>query len=148
MCYDAKFSVQTQTSKNLIQGNSEAMNLIVKSFPLAALLSLAMATTASAIQPDSATTSTKLIESQKLIAQTSPRNRQNETRSRRFVNQMMMLYMQMVDSAEEALQSPDPEIKRMAQQTIKDSNAQITKLMDMRRKLYRYLDDGIGDDSV
>lgn len=125
------------------------MNLIVKSFSLAAILSLAMATTASAIQPASATTSIKLAESQRLLAQRPTRNRiETETRSRRFVNQMMMLHMQMVDSAETALQSPDPEVKRMAQQTIKDSNAQINKLMEMRRKLYRYLDEGIGDDSV
>lgn len=125
------------------------MNLIVKSFPLATILSLAMATTAGAIQPATATTTIKLTESQRLIAQTpAPPTRQNQTRSRRFVNTMMMLHMQMIESAEEALQSPDPETKRMAMQTIKDSNAQITKLMDMRRKLYRYLDDGIGDDSV
>ena len=126
------------------------MNLLVKSFPLAAILSLAMATTASAIQPDSAATSTKLTESQGLIAQTPPRNliQQTETRSRRFINQMMMLHMQMVESAEEALQSPNPEIKRMAQQTIKTSNAEINKLMEMRGKLYRYLDEGIGDDAT
>lgn len=108
-----------------------------------------MATTAGAIQPATATTTIKLTESQRLIAQTpAPPTRQNQTRSRRFVNTMMMLHMQMIESAEEALQSPDPETKRMAMQTIKDSNAQINKLMDMRRKLYRYLDDGIGDDSV
>lgn len=127
------------------------MNLLVKSFPLAAILSLAMATTASAIQPDSAATSTKLTESQQgLIAQTPPRNliQQVETRSRRFINQMMMLHMQMVESAEEALQSRDPEVKRMAQQTLKTSNAEINKLMEMRGKLYRYLDEGIGDDAT
>ena len=54
----------------------------------------------------------------------------------------------MVESAEEALQSPNPEIKRMAQQTIKTSNAEIDKLMEMRGRLYRYLDEGIGDDAT
>ncbi len=109
-----------------------------------------MATTASAIQPGSNTaTNTKLTESQSLTAQKEPRSRlQNETRSRRFVDKMISLHMQMVEAAEEALQSKDPEIKRMAQQTIKDSNASISRMMQMRAELYRYLDEGIGDDAT
>lgn len=109
------------------------MNLFVKSFPLAAILSLAMATTASAIQPDSVT-SIKLTD-RSLIAQTPPPGnlvQQVEARARRFINQMMMIHIQMIESAEEALQSQNPEIRRMAQQTIKTSNAEIDKLMDMR----------------
>lgn len=124
------------------------MNLLVKSFPLAAILSLAMATTASAIQPDSAATSGKLTESHGLIAQTKPPTRLNQTRSRRFIDKMISLRMQMVEAAEEALQSQDPEIKRMARETIRTSNAEINKMMEMRSKLYRYLDEGIGDDAT
>jgi uncharacterized protein (DUF305 family) len=123
------------------------MNSLVKSFPFAAILSLAMATTASAIQPDRAATSVKLTESQDLIAQTKPPSRLNQTRTRRFIDEMITLHMQMVEAAEEALQSQDPEIKSMAQETIKTSNAAINRMMEMRRKLYRYLDEGIGDDA-
>lgn len=126
------------------------MNSFVKCFPIAAILTLTMATTASAIQPVSKTaTNIKLTGSQSLIAQKEPRSRlQNETRSRRFVDKMISLHMQMVEAAEEALQSKDPEIKRMAHQTIKDSNASISRMMQMRAELYRYLDEGIGDDAT
>jgi uncharacterized protein (DUF305 family) len=113
------------------------MNSLIKSCAFAGMLSLAMATTASATQPDSnAATSAKLAESQSLIAQTNPRGLLNQTRSRRFIDEMIMLRMKMVDVAEEALQSQDPEIKNMAQETIKSSNAEINRMMEMRRERY------------
>lgn len=124
------------------------MNSLLKSFPFAAIITLAVATTASAIQPD-ADTSVKLTESQSLIAQSKPATtRLNQTRSRRLIDQMLMLHLQMVAAAEEAMQSPDPEIRKMAQETMKNSNAAIDRMLEMRRKMYRYLDEGIGDDAT
>ena len=51
-----------------------------------------------------------------------------------------MLRMKMVEAAEEALQSPDSEIKRMAQQTIKTNNTEIKKMMEMRERFKLYED--------
>jgi uncharacterized protein (DUF305 family) len=53
---------------------------------------------------------------------------------------MIMLRLKMVEAAEEALQSPNPEIKRMAQEVIKTSNAEIKKMMEMRGKFGIYED--------
>jgi hypothetical protein len=57
-----------------------------------------MSTTASAINPtDSAANSVKLTESQNLIAQKN-RGLLNETRTRRFINDMITLYMKIVEA--------------------------------------------------
>jgi uncharacterized protein (DUF305 family) len=74
------------------------------------------------------------------IAQVSPSSRLNETRSRRFIDEMIMLHMKMIEAAESALQSPDPEVKNMARETIKSSNNEIGRMMKMREKFYRYED--------
>ena len=101
------------------------------------MLSLAVATTAGATQPDSTVANkAKLLQSQSLIAQTYPRGVLNETRSRRFLDEMIVLHMKMADMAQEALQSQNPEIKKMAQETIKSSNAEINRMREMRRKIY------------
>jgi uncharacterized protein (DUF305 family) len=113
------------------------MKSLLKSSALTAMLSLALATAAGATQPDStAANRAKLSQSQSLIAQTYPRGVLNETRSRRFLDDMIVLHMKMVDMAQEAFQSQNPEIKKMAQETIKSSNAEINRMMEMRRKIY------------
>jgi len=92
-----------------------------------------------------AATSVKLTESQDLIAQTKPLvacQNQNEALYRR---EMITLHMQMVEAAD--TQSQNPEIKSMAQETIKTSNAAINRMMEMRRKLYIVLMKMRGDDA-
>jgi len=119
------------------------MNSLVKNSALAVMLSLSMATTARATQPDSnAATSAKPAESQSLVAQTSPRSRFDATRTRPFVDEMIMLHMQMVDAAQKAMQSQDPEIRRMAEETMKTSNDKIITLMEMRRSFFENPDKG------
>lgn len=122
------------------------MNLLVKSSALAMMLSLATVTTAGATQPDSNAASVKPAESQSLVAQMPMRmpmrSRFDATRTRPFVDEMIMMHMQMVDAAQRAMQSPDPDIRRMAEETMKSSNAQINTLMEMRRKFFENPDKG------
>ena len=120
------------------------MNALVKSIAFTTI-GLAIATTsASAAQvnnPDTNTTShANIIEFNRQIAQVSPSSRLNETRSRRFIDEMIMLRMKMVEAAESALQSPNPEVKRMAQEVIKTSNTEIKRMMEMRGKFGIYED--------
>lgn len=121
------------------------MNSLVKSSALAIMLSLATATTAGAT-PDSSTSVKPIAESQSLVAQTPMqmpmRSRFDATRTRPFVDEMIMMHMQMVDMAQRAMQSPDPEIRRMAEEMMKSSNAQIDTLMEMRRKFFENPDKG------
>lgn len=119
------------------------MNSILKNSALAVMLSLTMATTAKATQPDSnVVASVKPVESQNLVAQMRPRSRFDATRTRPFIDEMIMLHMQMVDAAQRAMQSPDPEIKKMAEETMKSSNAQINNLMEMRQNFFENPDKG------
>jgi uncharacterized protein (DUF305 family) len=119
------------------------MNSILKNSALAVMLSLAMATTAKATQPDSNTTiSVKPGESQSLVAQMRPRSRFDATRTRPFIDEMIMLHMEMVDAAQRAMQSPDPQVRSMAEETMKSSNAQISTLLEMRRKFFENPDKG------
>lgn len=119
------------------------MNSILKNSTLAVILSLAMATTAKATQPDSkVVASVKPVESQNLVAQMRPRSRFDATRTRPFIDEMIMLHMQMVDAAQRAMQSQDPEIKKMAEEKMKFSNAQINTLMEMRKSFFENPDKG------
>ncbi len=118
------------------------MNSLVKSSALAIMLSLATATTAGATQPDSNTTSVKPAASQSLVAQMPMRGRFDATRTRPYVDEMIMLHMEMVDAAQRAMKSPDPEIRKMAEEAMKSSNAQINTLMEMRRKFFENPDKG------
>lgn len=118
------------------------MNSILKNSALAVMLSLAMATTARATQPDNATISVTA-RSENLVAQMqrSP-SRFDATRTRPFIDEMIMLHMEMVDAAQRAMQSPDPAVRSMAEETMKSSNAQISTLLEMRRKFFENPDKG------
>jgi hypothetical protein len=50
--------------------------------------------------------------------------------------------MEMVDAAQRAMQSPDPQVRKMAEETMRSSNAQITTLMEMRRRFFENPDKG------
>ena len=118
------------------------MNALVKSIALTTIGLAIAATSASAAQvnnPDTnANSHARIAGLSNQIAQKSPSN--NETRSRRFIDEMIMLRLKMVEAAEEALQSPNPEIKRMAREAIETSNAEIKKMMEMRGKFGIYED--------
>lgn len=120
------------------------MNLLVKNSVLAVMLSLAMATTARATQPDSNAVTSVTAESESLVAQMPPRSRFDATRTRPYVyvDEMIMMHMDMMKVAERAMQSPDPEVRRMAEETMKNSNAQINTLLEMRRKFFENPDKG------
>ncbi len=107
------------------------------------MLSLAMATTAKATEPDSNATISVTAQSQSLLAQMrqSP-SRFDATRTRPFIDEMIMLHMEMVDAAQRAMQSPDPQVRSMAEETMKTSNAQISTLLEMRRKFFENPDKG------
>lgn len=117
------------------------MSFLIKGTALAGILSLAMATNVSASQPNSVLAfNVKLAESQNQSAQKSPSGMLNETRARRFLDEMIMLRMKMIEAAEPALQSPSPDIKKMAQETIKTNNNEINRMMEMRKKYTQYED--------
>lgn len=119
------------------------MNSILKGSALAFIVSLAMATTAKATPLDSkVVTSVKPVESQNFIAQVPARNRFEATKISPFIDEMVILNMQMVDAAQRAMQSPDPEIKKLAEETMKASNDRIDSLMEMRRKFLENPDKG------
>ncbi len=119
------------------------MNSILKSSALALIVSLAMATTAKATQPDSnIVASVKPVESQNYVAQVPARNRFEATKISPFIDEMVILNMQMVDAARKAMQSPDPEVRKMAEEIMKSSNTRIDSLMEMRRKFLENPDKG------
>ncbi|WP_143755405.1 hypothetical protein [Gloeocapsopsis sp. IPPAS B-1203] len=102
-----------------------------------------MATTVQATQPNSnAIANVNTVKSQNLIAQMYPRSRFDATRTRPFIDEMILLHMQMVDAAQRAMQSSDTEIKKMAEETMKFSNARINSLMEMRRSFLENPDKG------
>lgn len=115
------------------------MKSLVKSCALAAILSLAMATTARATQLDSkATTSNNPVESQGLIiAQKDQPVELGETSVREYLDEMIRLNMRMVAMSEKMLSSQQPEIRKMAQEMMTSSNAQIVKLVNERERLFR-----------
>ncbi len=119
------------------------MNSILKNSALVTIFYLAMATTVQAAQLDSnVVANVKTVKSQNLIAQMHPRSRFDATRTRPFIDEMILLHMQMVDAAQRAMQSSDTEIKKMAEETMKSSNARINSLMEMRRRFLENPDKG------
>lgn len=117
------------------------MNSLVKSCALATLLSLAMATTARATQPDSTTTNAKSSELQSLlIAQNNARIDTGPSTSY-FFDQMIMMNMKMAEMGQQMLQTQGdrmtPETRKMVQEMVDSSNAQILKLVGERDRLFR-----------
>lgn len=107
---------------------------LVKSSALAVIASLAMSTAAGAAPLNSSAASS--ITEQGNIAQRMQRSRFDATRTRPYLDEMIMLHMQMVDAAQRAIESQDSTIRTMAQETIKSSNAEIDRMIDLRRKMF------------
>lgn len=119
------------------------MNSLLKSSALAVMVSLAMASTAGATRLDSNAPSAKSTESQILIGQATQRGlSRNDQESRRYIDEMIMLNMQMTDTAQKGMQSQDPEIRKVAQEMMKSSNDRILSLMEMRRRFFENPDKG------
>lgn len=117
------------------------MKLLVKSCAFAAILSLAMVSTAKATQLNSKDiTSAKPVELQNLIAQKDQPPELGES-TRQFLDEMISLHMRMVDMAQKLLDSQGstmaPETKTMVQRMIDSGNDQILKLVGERERLFR-----------
>ena len=119
------------------------MYSLVKTSALAAILSITMATTAEAKQPDSNTTASSTpAQSQILIAQTQAPFREsrpyrNFIYERRMMDEMIMERMRMVGMAQEMLETTkDPGMRKMAQEIITSGNAEITRMLQMRRQMF------------
>ena len=117
------------------------MNSLVKSCTLATLLSLTMATTARATQLDSTTTNTKPAESQSLIIAQNNAPIDTGPSTSYFFDQMIMMHMKMADMGQQMLQTQGdkmaPETRKMVQEMVDYSNAQILKLVGERERLFR-----------
>jgi len=112
------------------------MHSFLRSCALATIFSLALVTTAKAAEAgNSLSLATPQARSQGiLIAEESgPNERQFQFKEMRMVNEMIMQQVKMTDMAMELLQSPNPEIRKMAMETLTNSNVMIEKLMNWRR---------------
>ena len=107
------------------------MNSLLKNCVMATILSLSLATTASANPLKSNTLKFQPVKSENLIAQFVPASSPFYTK--RLLSQMLMQNMQMAEMAQEAMKSPDPEIRKMAQEMMTSSNTNIRKLINLMR---------------
>ncbi len=117
------------------------MNSLVTTSALSAILSLAVATTAGAVEPNSIGTGAKPAVAQGLIAQTQipPDSRpyRQYIANRRSLDDMIIMRMKMVGAAQEMLQSTqDTALKRLAQEMITSGNSEITRMMEMRKNMF------------
>ncbi len=117
------------------------MNSLVKSCTLATFLSLAMVTTARATQLDNTTTSAKPAELQSLLVAQNNAPIDTGPSTSYFFDQMIMMHMKMADMGQQMLQTQGdkmtPETRKMVQEMIDSSNAQILKLVGERDRLFR-----------
>jgi len=115
------------------------MKLLAKSCVLAAILSLAMTTTAKASHMhNKAISSNDYMKSQSLIiAQKDQPIDLGEESTRQFLDEMIKMHMTMVAMSQNMLKTPDPGIRKMAQEMMDYSNAQIVKLVGERQRLFR-----------
>lgn len=117
------------------------MNSLVKSCTLATLLSLAMATTARAAQLDNTTTSGQPSEVQSLLIAQNNAPIDTGPSTSYFFDQMIVMHMKMANMGQQMLQSQGdkmtPETRKMVQEMIDYSNAQILKLAGERERLFR-----------
>lgn len=115
------------------------MKSLLKSCALATLFSLALATTAKAAeQPnhnpvlDSYQLQTRGV----LIAEDTETVNTEQFKQIRMVDEMLTQYIKMADTAMESMQSTNPEVRKMAQQTLTEANARAERLMAIRKMLF------------
>lgn len=111
------------------------MNAILRSCALATLFSLTIATTAKAAKPSSPPISNtyQIRSAGILIAEDTGTIDEQQFKQIRMVNEMIMQYLKMNDMAMQALESSNPEVRKMAQETLTNSNAMVERLMIMRK---------------
>lgn len=119
------------------------MKLLAKTSALAVMLGLTMASTAGAKQLDGNTaTNSNPLQSQSLVAQVQApfrdsRPYRNFIYERRMMDEMIMERMKMVGMAQEMLETTkNPEMKKMAQDIITSGNAEISRMLDLRRRMF------------
>ena len=113
------------------------MNSLLKSCVLATMISLGLATTAKAVLPGShVPVNAQTTESQTLVAQFVPSS--SPFYSRQLLTEMIIQRMKMADMAQEAMQSKDPEVKKMAQEMITSSTADLNKMMSLWMKQFQF----------
>jgi uncharacterized protein (DUF305 family) len=101
------------------------------------MISLALATTAKAAVPGShVPVNAQTTESQTLVAQFVPSS--SPFYSRQLLTEMIIQRMKMADMAQEAMQSKDPEVKKMAQEMITSSTADLNKMMSLWMKQFQF----------
>lgn len=114
------------------------MKSLLKSCALATLFSLALATTAKAgEQPNRSILNSQIQSQDILIAEDSGAFSEQQMQEVHMLNQMLTQYIEMSNMAMMSMQSPNPEIRKMAQQMLTESNAGIERMMTMRRMMFR-----------
>ncbi|MBD2101637.1 DUF305 domain-containing protein [Leptolyngbya sp. FACHB-261] len=107
---------------------------LLNKLALATLFSFALATPSMAAEGSSNGASrVSSAESSSLIAQVGPSDPQYDVR---MLDEMIMSHLKMVQTAQAGLQSQSPEIRRMSQEMITSMNAQIERMITMRRALF------------
>ncbi|MBD1804501.1 hypothetical protein H6F98_03305 [Microcoleus sp. FACHB-SPT15] len=114
------------------------MNLFLKSSALATLFTLALVTNAKAVEPiESNELKTRQVQSQPLlIAEDTGEIDARQFEELRSLNRMVIQQMEMMDAALPLLQSDNPEIRRMAMEMLRNTNAMTERMMSMRNEMF------------
>jgi hypothetical protein len=115
------------------------MKSLLKSCALATLFSLALVSTAKAAeQPgNNPVLNSNQVQTQRiLIAEDTESVDAQQFKQIRMVDAMLMQYVKMADTAMESMQSTNPEVRKMAQQSLMEANARAERLMSIRKMLF------------
>lgn len=114
------------------------MKSLLKSCALATLFSLALVTTAKAAeQPNNQVLGSAQIQTQRiLIAEDTESINPEQFKQIRMVDEMLSQYIKMSGAAMEAMQSNNPEVRKMAQQSLMEANTRAERLMSIRKMLF------------
>ena len=115
------------------------MKSLLKSCALATIFSLALVTTAKAAEQPSnnQVLNSSPVQTQGiLIAEDTETVSPEKFKQIRMVDQMLTQYIQMADTAMEAMQSSNPELRKMGQQMLAEANSRAERLMAIRKMLF------------
>lgn len=114
------------------------MKSLLKSCALATLFSLALVTTAKAAeQPNNSILNSSQVPIRGiLIAEDTESINTEQFKQIRMVDAMLMQYVKMADTAMDSMQSSNPEVRKMAQQSLMEANARAERLMAIRKMFF------------
>lgn len=114
------------------------MKALLKSCALATLFSLVATTAKAAEQPtNNQVLNSHQVQNQRiLISEDTESVNPEQFKQIRMVDEMLSQYIKMADTAMESMQSSNPEVRKMAQQTLIDANARAERLMSIRKMLF------------